>query len=142
MSLQSTILTTLTGRAMEWSVLRAALPESSQEALYAAVRALVKSGAIVFRCGCYELVKAAVGVEKPLPPRRAPIATGQPLTAREEEVRELAAEGLTAAVIARELGMAEKSVHRHLTQVYRKLGVRGRGELVGVAPQNSQELVS
>jgi DNA-binding CsgD family transcriptional regulator len=51
-------------------------------------------------------------------------ATG--LTVRELTVLGLVAEGLTAAAAARRLAVTEGTVHKHLQNVYRKLGVRDR----------------
>ena len=48
------------------------------------------------------------------------------LTVRELAVLGLVAEGLTAAAAARRLAVAEGTVHKHLQNVYRKLGVRDR----------------
>jgi DNA-binding CsgD family transcriptional regulator len=51
-------------------------------------------------------------------------ATG--LTVREIAVLGLVAEGLTAAAAARRLAVTEGTVHKHLQNAYRKLGVRDR----------------
>jgi DNA-binding CsgD family transcriptional regulator len=48
------------------------------------------------------------------------------LTPRELTVLGLVAEGLTAAAVARRLALAESTVHKHLHNAYRKLGVRDR----------------
>jgi DNA-binding CsgD family transcriptional regulator len=48
------------------------------------------------------------------------------LTVRELTVLGLVAEGLTATAAARRLAVAEGTVHKHLQNVYRKLGVRDR----------------
>lgn len=48
------------------------------------------------------------------------------LTPRETAVFGLVAEGRTAAAVARRLGIAERTVHKHLQRVYRKLGVSDR----------------
>lgn len=48
------------------------------------------------------------------------------LTVRELTVIGLVADGLTAAAAGRRLGVAEGTVHKHLHNVYRKLGVRDR----------------
>ena len=48
------------------------------------------------------------------------------LTARELTVLGLVAQGLTATAAARRLAVAEGTVHKHLQNVYRKLGVRDR----------------
>jgi DNA-binding CsgD family transcriptional regulator len=48
------------------------------------------------------------------------------LTVRELTVLGLVAEGLTAAATARRLAVTEHTVHKHLQNSYRKLGVRDR----------------
>ncbi|MBW0105765.1 LuxR family transcriptional regulator [Pseudonocardia sp. KRD291] len=68
------------------------------------------------------------------------------LTPRELAVLELLARSLTAAAIARKLGVAERTVHKHLQRVYTKLGAADRmgavfraqsiGLLPGVRPRN------
>ena len=57
-------------------------------------------------------------------------AAREPLTTRENDIAQLAAEGLSRAVIAKRLFVTENTVKTHLTRVYRKLGVRNRFELV------------
>jgi DNA-binding CsgD family transcriptional regulator len=62
------------------------------------------------------------------------------LTPRELTVLGLVAEGLTAAAVARRLALAESTVHKHLHNAYRKLGVRDRlaavlrAQQLGVVP--------
>ena len=53
-------------------------------------------------------------------------ARAERLTVRELTVLGLVAQGATAAGAARRLGVAEGTVHKHLQNVYRKLGVRDR----------------
>jgi DNA-binding CsgD family transcriptional regulator len=48
------------------------------------------------------------------------------LTDRENEVLLLVASGRTAARIGRELRISERTVHKHLENVYLKLGVHDR----------------
>ncbi len=48
------------------------------------------------------------------------------LTQRECEVAHLMARGLTAYSIGRALGISERTVHKHLQNAYRKLGVNDR----------------
>ena len=48
------------------------------------------------------------------------------ITSREQDVLELAAEGLTARQIATRLGLRERTVTTHLEHIYRKLGVSSR----------------
>ena len=52
------------------------------------------------------------------------------LTASEQRVAELAAEGLSNPEIAQALFVTRKTVETHLGHVYRKLDIRGRGKLV------------
>jgi DNA-binding CsgD family transcriptional regulator len=52
------------------------------------------------------------------------------LSAREREVARLAAEGKTAREIAERLFISERTVETHLANVYAKLGVRSKMELV------------
>jgi DNA-binding CsgD family transcriptional regulator len=51
------------------------------------------------------------------------------LTPGEMRVAILVAEGLTNPEVARELGVSRKTVEYHLSQIYRKMGVRSRLEL-------------
>ena len=51
-----------------------------------------------------------------------------PLTRRELEVLHLLADGISNKEIAARLGMAAKTTMHHASKIYRKLGVRGRGE--------------
>lgn len=51
------------------------------------------------------------------------------LTPREGEVALLALKGLSSPEIAQVLAMSEKTVRQHLSRVYEKHGVSGRGEL-------------
>jgi DNA-binding NarL/FixJ family response regulator len=52
------------------------------------------------------------------------------LTPRESEVALLALKGLSSPEIAQVLSMSDKTVRQHLSRVYEKHGVSGRGELV------------
>ena len=52
------------------------------------------------------------------------------LTAREREVAQLAVHGLTAKEIAKQLILGQRTVEGHLANVYAKLGVRSKVELV------------
>lgn len=51
------------------------------------------------------------------------------LTARERDVAALAAAGVSSRAIAERLVLSVRTVDNHLERVYRKLGVRSRGEL-------------
>lgn len=60
--------------------------------------------------------------------RRA--AAGAPLTEREQEVARLVAEGGTNREIAQLMFLSPKTVERHVSNVFKKVGVRNRAELV------------
>lgn len=59
-------------------------------------------------------------------PTRPGIEPIDPLTNREIEVLHLAADGLTNNEIGEQLSISVRTVERHLSNVYRKLGVSGR----------------
>jgi DNA-binding NarL/FixJ family response regulator len=79
-------------------------------------------------------VRAAARGDSPLAPKaartlitsRSSSASGDQLTAREREVLLLVARGLPNKRIARELGIAEKTVKAHLTTVFQRIGVTDR----------------
>jgi DNA-binding NarL/FixJ family response regulator len=58
--------------------------------------------------------------------RRAQHTAETALTSREREVLALVAEGLANKLIARRLGISEKTVKAHLTSIYNTLGVTDR----------------
>ncbi len=68
--------------------------------------------------------------------RRREASAGPSLTAREREVLALIAQGLTNKVIARRLGIAEKTVKTHLTSVFNALGVTDRTQAALWAQRN------
>lgn len=69
----------------------------------------------------------------PLDPKAARVlldsrrpARVNPLTAREEQVLRMVADGLANKMIARRLGITERTVKAHLTSVYQRIGVADR----------------
>jgi DNA-binding CsgD family transcriptional regulator len=62
-------------------------------------------------------------------PRRDQLTGRDALTPSELRLARLAADGQTNRQIAQELYLSEKTVEMHLGRAYRKLGIRGRGEL-------------
>jgi DNA-binding CsgD family transcriptional regulator len=61
--------------------------------------------------------------------RRGPKVGGGPLTARELQVADLIADGLTNAEIGRTLGVSVRTVDAHADHVRTKLGVRARAQI-------------
>jgi len=69
----------------------------------------------------------SAGASRPHPP-----AAVSGLTKTELKVAKLAAEGRTNLEIATRYGVSLRSVEKHLTNCYRKLAIRGRGDLAEV----------
>ena len=55
------------------------------------------------------------------------------LTEREREILQLIARGSSTDETAAELHLSERTIRAHLTELYRKLGVKGRVEAIGLA---------
>lgn len=64
-----------------------------------------------------------IGVRRIQRPPKRPV---HPLSTREYEVLSLVAEGLSNSSIGDELSLSTRTVERHMSNVYRKLGVSGR----------------
>ncbi len=62
-------------------------------------------------------------------PRRPAVRGVDSLSAQERRVAAMATEGLSNREIAEALFLTRRTVEMHLTGAYRKLDVRGRGEL-------------
>lgn len=78
-------------------------------------------------------IRAAAQGESPLAPRAARTLIGSrsapprhQLSDREREVLQLVTRGLSNKLIARELGISEKTVKAHLTTVFQRIGVTDR----------------
>lgn len=85
--------------------------------------------------GALRLVHAGHGCFPPTVARflRAdaePTSTAQPPTPRELDVLRLAAEALRYREIAARLSISERTVHSHVRDLFRKLGVTSRAEMV------------
>lgn len=68
--------------------------------------------------------------------RRAPGRTPGGLTGREVEVLRLIASGKTNRAIARELGLSERTVARHVHNIFTKIGVPSRAAATAYAYEN------
>ena len=107
-------------------------PRVLQEALRAGVRGFLAKDAL----GPAEfarLVRAVAGGELVVDPAAAVAALSpqsSPLTTREREVLQVAAEGLPLKEIARRLFLAHGTVRNHLSVILRKTGSRNRMEAI------------
>lgn len=100
------------------------LKGASQEEIISGIRSVV-SGGMVF--GAQVSAQVAAGVTA-TDRRRLPV-----LTAREEEVLTLIADGRTNSEIARRLVLSDKTVRNHITNLFSKLGVTDRLGAVSLA---------
>jgi DNA-binding NarL/FixJ family response regulator len=109
------------------------LLDSRPEELVRGIRAAASGGSPLAPRAAREVVAAWRGMHEP----------GQ-LTARELDVLVLLAEGLPNKVIAQRLGIAEKTVKAHVTQVFDALGVTDRTQAAlwverrGLSPRQQQ----
>jgi DNA-binding NarL/FixJ family response regulator len=90
----------------------------------------------VYRGGAYHSPRLAERIAQSLvryAADRAEDAPGELLSVREREVLQLVAEGLGNQEIARRLVLSVKTVEAHKDHVGRKLGIRGRTELIKYA---------
>ena len=76
----------------------------------------------------HELFMASY-VDAGAPPRQQ----GAPLSAREIECLRMAARGLTSADIGYKLGLVERTVNFHFSNILSKLGAANRGEAIALA---------
>jgi DNA-binding CsgD family transcriptional regulator len=66
--------------------------------------------------------------------QKAPATTGKlPLTPRETDILRLIAAGLTSREMARRLSLSVRTVGRHITNIYDKIGARGRADATAYA---------
>lgn len=104
------------------------------------IRAALEAGAIGYVLKDSEpddvvrAVRAAARGDWPLDPRAARLLLGEgesrpanpALSDREREVLSLVADGLANKLVARRLGITERTVKAHLTRIYEALGVTDR----------------
>ena len=108
------------------------------------VRAALKRGAsayIVKTVNPLDLPAALRQVVQPtvyfgLPPQEEDAAAAAGLTERETAMLRALARGLSNAAISREFWVTEQTVKFHLTNIYRKLGVKNRTEATRYAYQH------
>ena len=91
------------------------LKHSEPEVIFAGIRELVDGGSPLDPKAARVLLASRQHPSRPVK-----------LTGREQEVLEMVGQGLTNRVIARQLGITERTVKAHLTNVYQRLGVTDR----------------
>lgn len=106
------------------------------QAPYEAARARIELAGVLESLGRRDdAVRERARAEQALQELRAPRVAGGPLTARECEVLQLVAQGLSNHEIAQRLVLSTHTVHRHVANVLRKLGVGSRAAAVSRASQ-------
>ncbi|MCW2985539.1 MAG: response regulator transcription factor [Conexibacter sp.] len=111
-------------------LLAGAMDEASVDEIFEAGASTVLSKAVhpvALGTLLREVVQGHV-IHAPRRKRASAIADDCPLTTRELEILQLAAQGYTNGRIARELWVTEQTVKFHLSNTYRKLGVANRTE--------------
>ena len=106
--------------------------EGAWERAWAEGRAMTPDQAVEYALGAREPVLPTA-----LTPRKPPLveAPDDPLTSREREVAVLAGWGLTNRQISSELSVSERTVHNHVRNILRKLGLGSRAQIAVWAAQ-------
>jgi DNA-binding CsgD family transcriptional regulator len=104
-----------------------ALSHGDADARMEALREFDRFGAVV-RARRLRADLKTRGLPVPRGPRPATAADPIGLTARQREVLELVAEGLSNAAIAERLHLSAKTVDHHVSAILGKLGVSSRGQ--------------
>jgi two-component system response regulator DegU len=94
--------------------------DDAPETLVSAVRAVARGECWLSPKIAGKVVRPARGEAPPEPP--------SPLTAREQEVLRLLAQGLDNEAIAQQLNLTRRTVQNHVSAIYGKLGVASRTE--------------
>ena len=108
------------------------LKDADPEALAGGIRAAMRGQAPLDPRAAMALIdrrrdpSAGGGSERPGGPGGPGAAAATTLTAREREVLALVGEGMSNRLIARRLGIAEKTVKAHLTSIFTGIGVTDR----------------
>jgi DNA-binding NarL/FixJ family response regulator len=120
--------------------IRARALEQLAQALLAtdavSARAAFEEATTLFReCGAVWRLDRARELKRAFYSHRTSALRGDDLSARERQVARLAVDGLTAREIGEQLFISSRTVETHLANVYAKLGVRSKIELVGRASE-------
>ena len=106
------------------------LKDDPAEQLIAAIRTVAAGDALLSPAVTRRVIKQFTRLQQPAPPREL-----DELTAREREIFDLIASGLSNAEIGKQLYIGETTVKTHVTHVFQKLKVRDRVQAVVLAYQ-------
>jgi DNA-binding NarL/FixJ family response regulator len=106
------------------------LKDDPPEQLLAAIRTVAAGDALLSPSVTKRVIKQFTSIPRPSPPEAF-----DELTAREQEVFRLIANGLSNPEIARELYISEATVKTHITHILQKLDLRDRVQAVVLAYQ-------
>jgi len=106
------------------------LKDDPAEQLIAAIRTVAAGDALLSPAVTRRVIKQFTRLQQPAPPREL-----DELTAREREIFNLIASGLSNAEIGKQLYIGETTVKTHVTHVFQKLNVRDRVQAVVLAYQ-------
>jgi DNA-binding NarL/FixJ family response regulator len=106
------------------------LKDDPPEQLLAAIRTVAAGDALLSPSITKRVIKQFTSIPRPSPPEAF-----DELTAREQEVFRLIANGLSNPEIARELYISEATVKTHITHILQKLDLRDRVQAVVLAYQ-------
>jgi len=107
------------------------LKDTGRDTLFHTIRAAARGETLLQP----ELLARVLAHTTPDAPAASPPETASPLTDRELEVLTAVARGDRNKEIALALGVTERTIKAHLTNVYNKLGVDSRAAAVSVAIQ-------
>ena len=107
---------------------RAYMDFASPVSTFQAAEQSINNGALWVPAGFLDKLIAVFN--QVLPAKADPFST---LSAREQEVAQLVCQGLSNKAIALQLGMGERTVKQHLTNIFAKLGIKDRMQLLLVS---------
>jgi DNA-binding NarL/FixJ family response regulator len=106
------------------------LKDDPPEQLLAAIRTVADGAALLSPAITKNVIKQFTRIPRPTPPKEF-----HELTAREQEVFRLIADGLSNTEIAEELHISDTTVKTHITHILQKLHLRDRVQAVVLAYQ-------
>jgi DNA-binding NarL/FixJ family response regulator len=106
------------------------LKDDPPEQLIAAIRTVAAGEALLSPAITKRVIKQFTRIPRPSPPKEF-----DELTAREQDVFRLIANGLSNTEIGQELFISETTVKTHITHILQKLGLRDRVQAVVLAYQ-------